>query len=145
MPNAYTKQNPISVSTILHTTSNLNISQQSRSVCGLLKYTTQEITCTDRAVDHQENSVSCQRSVDDWPSLSSMSLQLLHVIFTTTSNLNNHLITRGDDLRLQKNHTRYDLRKFFFTNTIVNMSNSLPNSVVHAKSTDVFKKQLDKF
>jgi len=25
------------------------------------------------------------------------------------------------------------------------MSNSLPNSVVHAKSTDVFKKQLDKF
>ena len=55
------------------------------------------------------------------------------------------LTTRGDDSRLQKNRTRYDLHKFFFTNRVVNMWNSLPNSVVHAASTDKFKKQLDKF
>jgi len=33
----------------------------------------------------------------------------------------------------------------FFINRVVNMWNSLPNSVVHAESTDVFKKRLDKF
>jgi len=40
---------------------------------------------------------------------------------------------------------RYDLRKFFFTNRVVNMWSCLPNSVVHAESTDIFKKWLDKF
>jgi len=49
--------------------------------------------------------------------------------------------SRGNDLRLQKNHTWYDLHKFLYTNRVVNMWNSLPNSVVHAESTDVFKKR----
>jgi len=55
------------------------------------------------------------------------------------------LITRCNDLRLQC--TRYDLRKFLFTNRVINMWNSLPNSVVHVESTDIglFKKRLDKF
>jgi len=53
--------------------------------------------------------------------------------------------TRDNDSRLQKNRTRYDLCKFFFTNRVVNIWNRLPNSVVHAESTDIFKKRLDKF
>ena len=39
--------------------------------------------------------------------------------FTTSPTLT----TRGNDLRLQNNHARYDLRNFF-TNRIVNMWNS---------------------
>ena len=31
----------------------------------------------------------------------------------------------------------------FFTNTVVNMRNSLSNSVVHAESTHIFKKRLN--
>jgi len=41
-------------------------------------------------------------------------------------------------LRLQKNCARYDLRKFCFTNRIVNMWNSLPNDFVHAECTNTF-------
>jgi len=42
-------------------------------------------------------------------------------------------VTRGHDLRLQKNRARYDLRNFIFTNSnrVVNIWNSLPDYVVH--------------
>jgi len=39
--------------------------------------------------------------------------------------------TRGHDLRLQKSRAKYDLRKFFFNNRVVNFWNSLPEYVVH--------------
>jgi len=52
---------------------------------------------------------------------------------------------RGNNLRLQKSRTRYNLRKFVFTNTVVNMWNGLPNGVVHAEYNSVFKTRLDKF
>jgi len=53
-------------------------------------------------------------------------------------------ITRGNDLRLQKNRFKYDLRKYYFCNRVVNIWNSLPNHVVSANTTNVFKNRLDK-
>jgi len=54
-------------------------------------------------------------------------------------------ITRGNNLRLQKYHVKYDLRKFGFANRVVNTWNSLPNWVVSANTTNTFKSRLDKF
>jgi len=46
---------------------------------------------------------------------------------------------------LSKNRSHYDLRKFSFTNRIVNIRNSLPNAVVDVDSVDLFKSRLDNF
>jgi len=44
-----------------------------------------------------------------------------------------------------KSHVKYDLRKFGFTDRVVNTWNSLPNWVVSANTTNTFKTRLDKF
>jgi len=54
-------------------------------------------------------------------------------------------VTRGHELRLKKFRVRYDLRKYSFTNRVVNIWYSLPNKVVLADSVNCFKSRLDKF
>ena len=54
-------------------------------------------------------------------------------------------VTRENDLRLQKLRVRYDLRKFGFSDRMVNKWNILPNWVVSANTTNTFKDRLDKF
>ena len=51
--------------------------------------------------------------------------------------------TRGNDLGIFKTRFKYDLRKFYFTNSIVYAWNSLPNWIVMANSTNTFKRRLD--
>ena len=53
--------------------------------------------------------------------------------------------TRGNDMRLQKVRFKYDWRKYCFTNRVVNIWNSLPNWIVTAESTSIFKTRLDTF
>ena len=60
--------------------------------------------------------------------------------------LGSHLyFTRGHDLRLHKSRAKYDLRNYFFSNRVVNVSNSLPGHVVNADTVNYFKSQFDKF
>jgi len=54
-------------------------------------------------------------------------------------------VTRGNNFKLVPQHCRYDLRKYYFTTRVVPIWNSLPNDVVMADSTNLFKKHLDKF
>jgi len=54
-------------------------------------------------------------------------------------------VTRGNDTRLEKSRVKYDLRKFSFSNRVVNIWNSSPNWVVSANTTNTFKARLDKF
>lgn len=48
--------------------------------------------------------------------------------------------TRGHDKKLEKKHTRTDVRKFFFSNRVIDPWNNLPQSAVSAPSLNSFKK-----
>ena len=48
-------------------------------------------------------------------------------------------------MRPEKSRVKYDVRKFSFSNRVVNIWNSLPNWVVSANTTNMFRTRLDKF
>ncbi|KAK3088186.1 hypothetical protein FSP39_015873 [Pinctada imbricata] len=53
--------------------------------------------------------------------------------------------TRGHPFKLKKKRSRLDVRKHFFTNRVIDIWNSLPESVVLAKTLYSFENRLDKF
>ena len=53
--------------------------------------------------------------------------------------------TRGHNVRLVKKRSRLDLRKYFFSQRVVNSWNLLPQDVVDADSVNSFKKRLDRW
>jgi len=52
--------------------------------------------------------------------------------------------TRGNNYKLLNHSFHYDLRKHYFSARIVNICNSLPNTVVYASTVNTFKAWLDK-
>ena len=50
-----------------------------------------------------------------------------------------HVCHQPSDASTQKERSRYDIRKFFFSSRVVNNWNSLPNNVISAKTINCFK------
>ena len=53
--------------------------------------------------------------------------------------------TRGNQLKLYRSHCTVDVTKHYFSNRVVNVWNSLPDTVVTASSLLSFHRQLAKF
>ena len=62
-----------------------------------------------------------------------------------TLSMNTSTRTRGNSLKLKVERCKYNLRKFSFTPRVVNIWNSLPDSIVTSESVNMFKNELDKF
>ena len=52
---------------------------------------------------------------------------------------------RGHDLMIQKQHAHLDIRKYSFTNRVVNTWNRLPKAAVNAPTVNSFKTEVDVF
>jgi len=50
-----------------------------------------------------------------------------------------HSATRGNNYKLVKNFSRYDIRQQFFTQRIINIWNSLPLHVVNSSLVNILK------
>jgi len=68
------------------------------------------------------------------------------MFYSSVSNLELELhkksVTRGHNLKLVNSRCHYDLRKYSFAVRVVNIWNSLPDSVISANNVNTFKKQI---
>jgi len=53
--------------------------------------------------------------------------------------------TRGNDFKIETARTHYDLQKYYFTNRVGNIWNSLPNDIIKVSNFNQFKNKLDKW
>ena len=52
--------------------------------------------------------------------------------------------TRGNKLKIFQGHVQYNLRKYFFSNRVIQIWNSLPDFIIEANNINSFKNKLDK-
>ena len=57
----------------------------------------------------------------------------------------NPRVSRGHQFKLMKERAVLNVRKYYFTNRVVDMWNNLPRWVVEANNTKGFERNLDKF
>ncbi len=55
------------------------------------------------------------------------------------------IITRGHNFTLVKKLSRFDVRKFLFSQRAINVWNKLSTECVHASSVNMFKNKIDKY
>ena len=53
--------------------------------------------------------------------------------------------TRGNKYKIFQDHVKYSLRKYFFSNRVIQTWNSLPDFVAASGTINSFKNNLDKF
>ena len=51
--------------------------------------------------------------------------------------------TRGHSLKIKKRHSKINVRKYYFTNRVVNDWNKLPEEAIQAETINQFKKVID--
>ena len=75
--------------------------------------------------------------------------KILHGFYDNINNitLTPHVgvATRGNKYKLYQSSVKYDLRKHFFTNSVVSLWNSLSDDVVDSNTVNCFKGRLDEF
>ena len=54
-------------------------------------------------------------------------------------------MTRGHKAALVKVHCRLDMRKYSFSQMVINEWNKLPNDCVNASSVNMFKNRIDRY
>jgi len=64
---------------------------------------------------------------------------------TVDINLSNVFNTRGNIYKMQLTQMHYNFCKHFLSNGIMAVWNILPNTIVNAESTNIFKNRLDRF
>ena len=65
--------------------------------------------------------------------------------FDNFFNLSHNNYTRGHGLKLRKDFSRLDIRKYFFSQRVVDEWNNLPESLVYANSVNIFKNGIDAY
>lgn len=56
-----------------------------------------------------------------------------------------HHSTRGHQLKLQKQHMRIDVRKYAFSQRVIQDWNNLPTSAINASTINSFKSEIQHF
>ena len=70
---------------------------------------------------------------------------LIRMSFDNFFNLSHNNHTRGHGLKLRKDFSRLDIRKYFFSQRVVDEWNILPESLVYANSVNIFKNGIDAY
>ena len=96
------------------------------------------------SIYRQQEGMKYRRLRGDMIQVFKMVHEYYDVCAAVKLNFNTLSTTRGNKYKLQKSASRYNLRKFSFCSRVVNIWNSLPDSVVDADTLNTFKNRLDK-
>jgi len=99
----------------------------------------------DKLVFLQLQSLYCRRQHGDLIEAFKILNGFINVQIGTNFTLSTIQLTRGHPFKLSKNRSNLELRRYYFTNHVVNLWNSLPSHVVCSPTVNSFKSRLDNY